>query len=316
MPKLLTDDEVLGASAAPGLLTDDQVLGTGSSSTGKASGSIAGELLPVILGGINRGGRGLARMVTDAAQAPIDTINAGLANVPAAADRLLTKGLSEFLPLPSGKPWQENETLQQVGRTMSAVAADTRERNRNDDDQSLASWLNPRTAIARVGLGLERRMASDQAEESAMLASAAPNITAQAKAVPVGCTSSPAGLSRTTSRSSSWSTAGSGGGGLSGAIPGMLTCRISSPLSEDEARSTRPAPSRTMPWRIQLLSSLRLKSENRLARNRSSRMPRASAGVTKVRTVNGDGVESDMSRDLIRYEVLHGEMLTVPARRP
>lgn len=183
MPKLLTDDEVLGASAAPGLLTDDQVLGTGSSSTGKASGLIAGELLPVILGGINRGGRGLARMVTDAAQAPIDTINAGLANVPAAADRLLTKGLTEFLPLPSGKPWQENETLQQVGRTMSAVAADARERNRNDDDQSLASWLNPRTAIARVGLGLERRMASDQAEESAMLASAAPNITAQAKAI-------------------------------------------------------------------------------------------------------------------------------------
>lgn len=181
MPKLLTDDEVLGASAPSGLLTDEEVLGQGKPSS--AGSSKASEFLPVILGGINRGGRGLARMVTDAAQAPIDTINAGLANIPAAADRLLTKGLTEFLPLPSGKPWQENEALQQVGRTMSAVAADTRERNRNDDDQSLASWLNPRTAIARVGLGLERRMASDQAEESAMIASAAPNITAQAKAI-------------------------------------------------------------------------------------------------------------------------------------
>lgn len=181
MPQLLSDDDVFGAAAKPGrLLSDDEVLGRSPGASAPAPAAGLGEIVPSVLAGINKGTRGIARAAAEGVQAPVDTLVATLANIPAAADRLVTLGLNKVNP--SGN-WKESESLQKVGRTMSAIAAETRAANVNSQDDSALAWLNPRTAIARFGLGLEQRLRADQAEEDAAMSGIAPNVQAQARAI-------------------------------------------------------------------------------------------------------------------------------------
>jgi len=148
----------------------------------KPEGAGAGQTAKALVGAVNQGGRSVARLVTDLSQAPIDTVNETLANIPAAADRLLTKGLNAITPAAAGR-WRESETLQNVGRVMSGVAQETRERNLKQDDESGSAWLNPRTAAARVGKGLEERMRQDAEKDAAIMAAETPDVTRAAKAI-------------------------------------------------------------------------------------------------------------------------------------
>ena len=143
MTKLLSDDDVFGPSAGAKLLTDDEVFGTAASaSTKKADGSYAGAISNALGEGILGIQGGLGGFV----QAPLENLKSAVIGANAALGRLTP----QFRTDAAGNDVQ----AQRERMAQEASAAATAQRAANVDAEN-GSWLNPRTAIARFGLGLQ-----------------------------------------------------------------------------------------------------------------------------------------------------------------
>ena len=111
-------------------------------------------------------------------QAPAANTLAGVTG----ARALLNRGITNLAnwSLPFNKPLEEDADLQEEAQRASRFAAETRAQNVEGGE---AGWLNPRTTIARLGLGLQEDARERQTEIQKTLQETNPEFIRQSKAV-------------------------------------------------------------------------------------------------------------------------------------
>lgn len=112
-----------------------------------SGGATAADWLKTADSALGQGVLGILGGVGQFVQAPGSNLNAGFQGAAALLNRGVSSLTGGLVPL--------NQELQQQAQDASAAAAAQRATNVNMADESAAAWLNPRTALARLGVGLQ-----------------------------------------------------------------------------------------------------------------------------------------------------------------
>lgn len=171
MTKLLSDDDVFGPSSGSKLLTDDEVFGGAAAAPPKKQeGSFGGAVSNALAEGI----LGIQGGIGGFIQAPGANLKSAALGANAVLGRLL----------PGLKTDAQGNDVQQVRERMAqgAAAEASAQRAANVDTKD-GTWLNPRTAIARFGLGLQEDARTRTTDLNADNVATNPELVRQQQAV-------------------------------------------------------------------------------------------------------------------------------------